>query len=591
MQRTLQYFCARTLSLAAITCGLAYSSPVYSSKADGTKLSHYLSKDDVYLNADTPGPDGLYYFQVTDPSTGVVLSDDLAACRQVNVTGGVITSVVLNGGCEHSSVAGVIPAIRVKLSHYNDTTSNGGVYKLALIQASCATVNGNAVTYPNNCAKTHNFKIGAVNDPTTVSSLLSGTKYYDYDKDGAFGATESALGLGFTVAVSVNALPAINVPTDASGFWSMEVSGPGSFQACEVLLPTGWTQSGPASGATSSGATADSSHCWNGTIGDPDISGLDFGNYVSVSGMKYFDSNTDGAKTFGEPGIAGIKIKIAYCGTAGCTPDNLSPATQVITGAGGLWSLVLPLVSGKPVVNWRACEILPIAGWNQTGPVSGANASGATADVNKCWNGSVGTAAGTGLDFGNVCLGTTSGAYSKGFWTNNNGKSILSANDTAKPYPDSGNWRAILNAANLANGNGTPYSVPIPPATFNTAFGNFSSFLSGASATNMANMLSAQLAAMELNVGCANLNASLLVLAGTPPASCTPATLPQPPNAQGYISITNLMQDAVTELGLNKNTVTGSVDRSCQEFVKTALDNADNGKNFVQPGPCPVVYP
>jgi len=107
----------------------------------------------------------------------------------------------------------------------------------------------------------------------------------------------------------------------------------------------------------------------------------------------------------------------------------------------------------------------------------------------------------------------------------------------------------------------------------------------------MSNMLSAQLAAMELNVGCASLNPALLVYAGTPPASCNVSTLPQPPNAQGYMSVTNLMQDAVTELGLNKNSVSGSPDRACQEFVKTTLDNADNGKNFVQPGPCPVVYP
>jgi len=321
------------------------------------------------------------------------------------------------------------------------------------------------------------------------------------------------------------------------------------------------------------------------------VSGLDFGNYLSVGGMKYYDVNTDGANTPGEVGISGVKVKIAYCETAGCTPGSLSPATQVITGAGGLWSLVLPLVNGKPVMNWRACEILPISGWDQTGQVSNATAAGATADVSKCWNGTVGTAAGTALDFGNICLGTTGGAYSKGFWTNNNGKSILSTNDTNAPYPNPANWRAILNGSNLANANGTAYTVPMPPATFSTAFTSFSSWIGGASATNMANMLSAQLGAMELNVGCANLNPALLVLAGTQPSSCTALTLPQPPNAQGFISVSNLMLDAVTELGLNKNTPSGSPDRACQEFVKTTLDNADNGKNFVQPGPCPVVYP
>jgi len=499
--------------------------------------------------------------------------------------------VVAAGGCEHPDVAGDNGGRRVKLMPFNDTSSNGGVYKLYLIQANCSgvTANGTAVSFPSNCASSHTFKIGSAADPP-VSSLLSGTKYYDYDRDGAFGVSESALGLGFTIAVTVNSGAPTNIPTDATGFWSAEVVGPGTFKACEVAPPNGWTQSGPASGATASGATAGADHCWSGTIGEPDISGLDFGNYLSVSGMKYYDINTDGVNS-AEAGIPGVKIKVAYCETAACVPSNLSPAAQVITGAGGLWSLVFPLVNGKPVVAWRACEILPIAGWNQTGPVSGATANGAHADVSKCWNGTVGTAVGTALDFGNVCLGTTAGAYSKGFWTNNNGRAILSSNDTGKPYPDAGNWRAILNAANLANSNATSYTVPIPPVTFTNAYSNFSSWLSGASATNMANMLSAQLAAMELNVGCANLNPALLVLAGTPPASCTGTTLPQPPNGQGFISITNLMFDGVTELGLNKNTLTGSPDRACQEFVKTALDNADNGKTFVQPGPCPVIYP
>src|SRR5260370_25282186 len=38
-------------------------------------------------------PDGTYYFQVTDPSGAVLLSQDDISCRQVVVTGGKITGV------------------------------------------------------------------------------------------------------------------------------------------------------------------------------------------------------------------------------------------------------------------------------------------------------------------------------------------------------------------------------------------------------------------------------------------------------------------------------------------------------------------
>ncbi|MEO7724793.1 MAG: hypothetical protein ABIU29_08930 [Chthoniobacterales bacterium] len=110
-------------------------------------------------------------------------------------------------------------------------------------------------------------------------------------------------------------------------------------------------------------------------------------------------------------------------------------------------------------------------------------------------------------------------------------------------------------------------------------------FLLGANATNMANMLSAQLAAMELNVshyGVANkfgagVNGAAIVSA----PGCGNTGL----NNQ-FISINDLMSAANTELGLHNLTTSGSPFRAYQECLKNALDDANNNRNFVQGAPC-----
>src|SRR5206468_3756333 len=72
---------------------------VYTSNSTGTIVDQniYSCKADVYANGGPQNqnneglPDGIYYFQVTDPNGGVLLSTDNAVCRQVTVTGGVIS--------------------------------------------------------------------------------------------------------------------------------------------------------------------------------------------------------------------------------------------------------------------------------------------------------------------------------------------------------------------------------------------------------------------------------------------------------------------------------------------------------------------
>lgn len=160
------------------------------------------------------------------------------------------------------------------------------------------------------------------------------------------------------------------------------------------------------------------------------------------------------------------------------------------------------------------------------------------------------------VEFGNLCLGA-GGGLTLGFWSNKNGQALIGPGDLA-----------LLTGLNLRYANGTNFD----PATYSP----FRTWILNAQATNMAYMLSAQLAAMELNVFNGKVDGGALIYApGTGSA-----------NALGYATINDVMAEANAELGLHNITLAGSPYRAYQEALKNALDNANNNKNFVQPVPC-----
>lgn len=179
---------------AAIPMYAAPSGAIFTTLPDGSAVNAniYPSKDLVYLDGGPgPGapataaglPDGIYVFQVTDPSGKVLLSTDAAMCRQFTVSGGLITGVVDVGGCQHATGLDIDHgATTVQLMPYLDTPNNGGVYKawatpVAAYIAGCAALgvnNGLSVVdcgsrggnfhgfVPADC-KTDNFKVGGAN--------------------------------------------------------------------------------------------------------------------------------------------------------------------------------------------------------------------------------------------------------------------------------------------------------------------------------------------------------------------------------------------------------------------------------------------
>ncbi len=149
--------------------------------------------------------------------------------------------------------------------------------------------------------------------------------------------------------------------------------------------------------------------------------------------------------------------------------------------------------------------------------------------------------------FGNVCLGA-GGGHTIGFWGNKNGEKLVSAD-----------YLGILRGLNLVKGDGTPFNP--------NSHSQFRSWLREVNAVNMAYMLSVQLAAMKLNVLNDFVDPDHLVWTG-----------------EEFMTIGQLMEEADNTLGDDQAT------RNYMEYLKNALDDANNNMNFVQTTPCPYDF-
>jgi hypothetical protein len=266
---------------------------------------------------------------------------------------------------------------------------------------------------------------------------------------------------------------------------------------------------------------------------------------VAIYGYKWYDTNTNGVWDEGEPAIPGWRIEKV-------PPD---PSDVTYTGASGQYSFLVPANSGPYTIS----EVPPPPGWWPAGqwihttPTSGT-VTVATVDVH-------------GPDFGNVCLGA-GGGRTLGFWSNKNGQSVM--NGLGMSY-----ILGQLSALNLVKADGSPFDP--------NSYTEFRNWILSANATNMAYMLSAQMAAMYLNVQARFVSASALVYApGTNSA-----------NAAGFATVGALLDEANTELDTHHTAYDGDPWRSYQEALKNAFDWANNNRTFVQSGPeaCPFASP
>lgn len=250
--------------------------------------------------------------------------------------------------------------------------------------------------------------------------------------------------------------------------------------------------------------------------------------------IKYYDTDTDGTLDAGEVEITGWEVKVGAQSSFPITSEIKFTPVSIIVDPG-----------------CYTAQEGDATGWIHTTDKidSKAVATGGTATIS----------------FGNVCLGP-GGGLTLGFWSNKNGQAIMNATDL----------QHLRDDFKLRKADGTEFNP-------NTN-AEVRSFLLGASATNMANMLSAQLIAMYLNVAHGNVNGGALLFAGSNPSGCS-----VPVNNAGFISVNTLIADAATELAASGLVLAGNPERACMEFKKNTLDKGNNNLNFVQPpGTCPV---
>ena len=180
------------------------------------------------------------------------------------------------------------------------------------------------------------------------------------------------------------------------------------------------------------------------------------------------------------------------------------------------------------------------------------------------------------VEFGNLCTGA-GGGLTLGFWSNNNGQAIMKSNDNFAGAI------SFLNSLNLRNANGTDFNITQSGLN---GYKQYRTWLLSASSTNMAYMLSAQLAAMELNVQSGKVSPSALIYSpGTDSA-----------NALGFATVSDVMNEANAALSPTATkggrlTVKASANRTYEENLKIALDKGNNNLNFVQSSPCTFTFP
>ena len=533
--------------------------------ADGTNVNanKYTSKTAVYLNGGpqngTSGsglPAGNYYFQVTDPSGSTLLSADSIDCRIAVVdsnnrfaghgTAGpnctAPQAIHISGGTDPQS--GSTPVQLCPAAAGNGSasdpnnwcgTSSNGEYKVWVTPVSaydpvnCASRFG----FCSDTTKTDNFRIdpkSSSTPPATIVWPLGGYKFYDANANGVWDGT----------IVNGVFVPSPNEPVIDG--W--QVRAVKSCQEDQAIL------SSLLGGAILPVNDADF------TTPPPTPYGRQFqftapGTYETEA---FQDPNAP--KTFTTDGF--YQYKDLNAG------GHYSVCEIIPHGAASLFPAGTSSLSGHP--KWFA--------------TSSTESSDHFLPDNNA-------------SFGNVCTGA-GGGLTLGFWSNTNGESVMaygpsftnkvpkSCNATADNSTGMKATLAFLSTFNLVDANG----YKINPTTM--GYCNFRKWLLGATATNSAYMLSAQLASMELNVHFGYVNPNALIYA--PGANAA--------NTAGFATLSDVMIEANDSLGTNPYVVAHDLLnnnvtlKTYQLALKDALDNANNNLGFVQPDPskCAISY-
>lgn len=193
---------------------------IFTTTGDGSVVNEntrYGAKSEVYLNGGPQNhnanglPDGEYYFQITDPSGAVLLSEDDIECRRLVVAGGRVAGVP-GGAPAASCAAGVFHNIGtyngangstpVQMIPFADTPNPGGEYKAWITPVSDFDHENNGPDsvcrggQDDSChgffdrhSKTDNFKVRDRN-PNSQYADVTVCKFSDLNGDGTQSVDE-----------------------------------------------------------------------------------------------------------------------------------------------------------------------------------------------------------------------------------------------------------------------------------------------------------------------------------------------------------------------------------------------------------------
>ena len=336
------WLCVFTVvALAATAMAANVNGTVYTSTSDGTVVNANIfdSKADVYLNGGPQHenqhgivPDGLYYFQVTDPSGAVLLSTDDILCRQIVVSGGRIVGVPSGpapGVCSSYHAIGTPnPAngqTPVQLLPYNDTPNNGGEYKVWATpvvdyQASDCAQGHDVNGFCTDDSLTDNFK---VRKPGTAAVTVC--KFNDQNNSGTQDDGEPLLAHWPITATGVDTgsggIGTVSTMTDDNGCATFTVStftnGSDTVTLTEGSVGVDWTQTAPPAGqCTLTGTLSGGESC--------NVSGAT----ITLSVKPNDNANAPNFGNFNP-----------FCET-GCTADGLTVSKTADTSLKYTWGIV-----------------------------------------------------------------------------------------------------------------------------------------------------------------------------------------------------------------------------------------------------------
>lgn len=262
---------------------------------DSVNCNLYNAKEYVWLNGGPVGAmlgAGDYYFVVLEPGGQPDPNDGTAKNlhwgKEDHTTRAERTFTVDDGGTIVSGPSGhVLNNNRIRLFPYADTGNPGGVYILAVCRADSDP------TSPREC-KYDAFKVreGRDEEPPPPLSVISGMKYYDANANGRWDPGEPGLEgwpIDFTNGSSGS------IYTDATGAFAIGPLLAGdSYTFAEQQAQYPWVQTGntvnQSAASGTSNATLNADMTYTVTLGDGDVSGLNFGNVCVVP----FDGRTPG---------------------------------------------------------------------------------------------------------------------------------------------------------------------------------------------------------------------------------------------------------------------------------------------------------